>query len=101
MSQPLGDPGLCRGHAFYDFLKVDLQISLVKLLPGWTGRCVLQCFAPAEANFFRDVSANSETAFLGRMRFAVLLRVAVQQFCELDTSTFATLAIWLSCSFVR
>ena len=34
MSHPLGDPGSCRGHAFYDFLMVDLQISPVKLLPG-------------------------------------------------------------------
>ena len=97
MSWPLVDPGLCRGHAFYDFLKVDLQISPVKLLPGFTARCVLQCFVSVEANFFIDASANSATAFMGIVRFAVLLQIAVQHFCEVDTSTCATMAFWLSC----
>ena len=100
MSQPLGDPGLCRGHAFYDFLRVDLQISPVKLLPAFALRCVLQCFVEVEAHFFIDVSANSATSFMVRVRFTVLLQIAVRQFCELDTSTFATCAFWLSCSFV-
>ena len=65
MSRPLGNPGLCDGHAFYGFLRVDLQISPVMLLSGLCVRCVLQCFAPVEANFFIDVSANSATACLG------------------------------------
>ena len=90
MSRPLGDPGLCRGHAFYGFLTVDLQISPVKLLVGFTVGCVLQCLVLVEANFVIDVSANSATSFFARVRFAVLLQLAVQQFCELDTSTFAT-----------
>ena len=90
MSRPLGDPGLGRGHAFYGFLRVDLQISPVKLLVGFSVACVLQCFVPVEANFFTDVSANFATSFMFRLRFAVLLQFAVQQFCELDTSTFAT-----------
>ena len=100
MSRPLGDPGLCRGHAFYGFLKVDLQISPVKLLVGLCVRCVFQCFVQVESHFFIDVSANSATALLCRMRFAVLLQLAVQQFCELDTSTYASSIVWLSCTFV-
>ena len=51
-------------------------------------------------DFFKDVSVNSATAFMVRVRFTVLLQFAVRQFCELDTSTFATSAFWLSCSFV-
>ena len=90
MSLPLGDPGLCDGRAFYGFLRVDFQISRVKLLFGFTGRCVLQCFVQVESYFFIDVSANSATSFLVRLRFAVLLQHAVQQFCEVDTSTFVT-----------
>ena len=125
MSQPLGDPALChgqpfhgflrvdlqispvklqprlcRGHAFYGFLRVDLQISPVKSLPVCCARCVLQCFVQVEAYFCRDVSANSATAFLVHLRFTVLLRFAVRQFCELDTSTCASTAFWLSCTFV-
>ena len=96
MSRPLGHPGLCVGHAFHDFLRVDLQIPPVKLLVGLTGACVLQCFVLVEANFFIDVSANSATAFMLIVRFAVLLQLAVQQFCELDTSTFITMAFWHS-----
>ena len=69
---------------------VDLQIPPVKLLVGFTAACFLQCFVPVEANFFIDVSANSATSFMFRLRFAVLLQLAVQQFCEVDTSTFAT-----------
>ena len=30
----MGDPGLCRGRAFYDFLRVALQITPMKLLSG-------------------------------------------------------------------
>ena len=89
MSQPSGDPGLCRGHASYDFLRVDLQNSPVKLLVGIARACVLQCFSLVQAHFFIDVSANSATSFMFRLRFAVLLQLAVQQFCELDTSTYA------------
>ena len=100
MSQPLGDPGHCRGHAFYAFLRVDLQISPVKLLIENTARCVLQCFVQVEAHFFIDVLSNSATAFMGHLRFTVRLRFAVRQFCELDTSTYASTAFWLSCSFV-
>ena len=100
MSQPLGDPGLCDGHAFYAFLRVDLQISPVKLLPACAGRCVLQCFVEVEAHFFRHVSANSANAFMVHLRFTVRLQFAVRQFCELDTSTYASTAFWLSCSFV-
>ena len=118
-------PRLCRGHAFYDFLRVDLQISPVKLLLENCDGCVLQCFVQVEAKFFRhvsansaaafmvhlrftvvpfdflrDVSANSATAFMFQLRFTVLRRFAVRQFCELDTSTYASTAFWLSCSFV-
>ena len=67
MSQPLGDPGFCDGHAFFDFLRVDLQISPVKLLPALARACDLQCFALVEANFFIDVLANSATVFMVRM----------------------------------
>ena len=125
MSQPLGDPALCggqpfhgflrvdlqispvklqprlcRGHAFYGFLRVDLQISPVKSLPVCCAPCVLQCFVQVEADFFIDVSANSATAFLVHVRFTVRLRFAVRQFCELDTSTYASSIVWLSCTFV-
>ena len=125
MSQPLGDPGRCRRHAFYAFLRVDLQISPIKLLLKNLGRCVLQCFVEVETKFFRhvsansaaafmfhlrftvvpfdflrDVSANSAAAFMVQLRFTVLRRFAVRQFCELDTSTYASTAFWLSCSFV-
>ena len=125
MSQLLADPGLCRGHAFYAFLRVYLQISPVKLLPAFSLSCVLQWFAQVEAHFFRHVSANSATSFMFRvcftvlpfdffrdvsansatsfmlpLRFTVLLQFAVRQFCELGTSTFATYAFWRSCSFV-
>ena len=100
MSQPLGDPALCHGHAFYAFLRVDLQISPVKLLPRLTPSCVLQCFVQVEANFFIYVLSNSVTVFLSPLRFTGRLRFAVRQFCELDTSTYASTAFWLSCSFV-
>ena len=63
--------------------------------------CILQCFVQVEADFFMDVSANSATAFLVHLRFAVRLEIAVRQFCELGTSTFVTLAFWLSCCFVK
>ena len=53
-----------------------------------------------EADFFIDVPANFATAFMGPLRFAVRLEIAVRQFCELGTSTFVTPAFWLSCSFV-
>ena len=94
----MGDPALCRGHAFYDFLRVDLQISPVKLLPGLAVPCVLQCFVQVEANFFIYVLSNSATAFMWYLRFTVRLRFAVRQFCELDTSTCVTTAFWLSCT---
>ena len=58
---------VCRGDAFYDFLRVDLQISPVKLLPGLARACVLQCFSLVEANLFIDVLANSATAFMVMM----------------------------------
>ena len=100
MSQPLGDPALCRGHALRDFMRVDLQISPVKLLLAGALRCVFQCFVPVEACFCRDVSANSASAFMCPLCFTGHLRFAVRQFCELDTSTCVTSAFWLSCSFV-
>ena len=100
MSESLGDPGLCDGHAFYGFLRVDLQISPVKLLPRLAPSCVLQCFVQVDAHFFIDVLSNSATAFMVQLRFTVLLRFAVRQFCELDTSTYASSIVWLSCSFV-
>ena len=53
-----------------------------------------------EADFFIDVLSNSATAFMLRLCFVVRLEIAVRQFCELGTSTFATPAFWLSCSFV-
>ena len=53
-----------------------------------------------EADFFIYVSANSATAFMFIVRSTILLRFAVRQFCELDTSTFITMAFWLSSSFV-
>ena len=53
-----------------------------------------------EADFFIDVLSNFATAFMSHLRFTVLLRFAVRQFCELDTSTYASTAFWLSCSFV-
>ena len=90
MSYPWGDPALCDGHAFYDFLRVDLQIFPVKLLVGFCVAWFLQCFVQVEAHFFIDVLSNSATSFMVRLRFAVLLQLAVQQFCELDTSTFVT-----------
>ena len=93
-------PLLCRGHAFYGFLRVDLQISPVKLLPRLAAHCVLQCFVQVEANFFIYVLSNSATAFMVQLRFTGRLRFAVRQFCELDTSTYASTTFWLSCSFV-
>ena len=93
-------PRLCRGHAFYGFLRVDLQISPVKSLPRLADPCVLQCFVQVEANFFIYVLSNSATAFMFQLRFTGRLRFAVRQFCELDTSTYASTAFWLSCSFV-
>ena len=98
MSQPLGDPALCRGHALRDFMRVDLQISPVKLLLAGAARCVFQCFVPVEACFCRDVSANSASAFMWSLCFTGHLRFAVRQFCELDTSTCVTSAFWLSCT---
>ena len=93
-------PRLCRGHAFCNFFRVDLQISPVKLPSRLALHCVLQCFVQVEANFFIYVLSNSATAFMGHLRFTVRLRFAVRQFCELDTSTYASTAFWLSCSFV-
>ena len=92
-------PRLCRGHAFYNFLRVDLQISPVKLLLRLAAPCVLQCFVQVEAHFFIYVLSNSATVFMVQLRFTVRLRFAVRQFCELDTSTYASTAFWLSCHF--
>ena len=81
-------------------VRIDLQISPVKLLPAVALPCVFQCFVPVEACFCRDVSANSASAFMWSLCFTGHLRFAVRQFCELDTSTCVTSAFWLSCSFV-
>ena len=69
MSRPLGDPGLCDGHTFHGFLRVDLQISPVKLLVGFLLPCVLQCFVEVGAHFFIHVTANSATAFMCQRAF--------------------------------
>ena len=65
-----------------------------------TVTCFLQCFVQVEADFFIYVSANSATAFMFIVRSTILLRFAVRQFCELDTSTCASMAFWHSSSFV-
>ena len=100
MSQPLGDPVLCYGDPLRDFVDIDFNFSPVKLLVGSCRGCFLQWFAQVEADFFIYVPSNSATAFMFHVRSTVVLRFAVRQFCELDTSTFATMAFWLRCSFV-
>ena len=100
MSLPLGDPVFCFFDPLRDLVDIDFNFSPVKLLPRITLTCILQCFVQVEADFFIYVPSNSATAFMLRVRSTVLLRFAVRQFCELDTSTFATMAFWLSCSFV-
>ena len=99
-SLTFGRPVLCYGDPLRDFVDIDFNFSPVKLLPRFTGACILQCFVQVEADFFIYVPSNSATAFMFHVRSTVLLRFAVRQFCELDTSTFVTMAFWLSCSFV-
>ena len=96
-------PRNTRGCILQCFVQVEADFFMdvsANLRSRNTRGCILQWFVQVEADFFIDVPANCATAFMVRLCFAVRLEIAVRQFCELGTSTFVTLAFWLSCCFV-
>ena len=67
----LAQPVLCLFDPLWSTRHIDFQVYTIKLQPGFTPSCVLQCFSYFWTNFFYDVLSNFAIVISGRATLVV------------------------------